>query len=194
MNLYWLSRRAPLLDTFGQAADNAAIVTNAGTGRACPSIQGVPHQYPQRHQVLERTPLRAGCVASCWAHCSRCRSGRRLSYSCDGCSAGSGGLAPGSGSAVGTGRKASASTTGHSYHSDRPSGTAGCALLVRRHPTRTEELAYHLVHAPEVTAGAEAVRAAGLRWAIEDTFQLVKGQASLDHYYHSDTCAAGAVM
>jgi SRSO17 transposase len=56
------------------------------------------------------------------------------------------------------------------------------ALLVRRHPTRTEDLAYHLVHAPEETALTEVVRAAGSRWAIEDTFKLAKGQAGLDHY------------
>ena len=56
------------------------------------------------------------------------------------------------------------------------------ALLVRRHPTRTEELAYYLVHAPKETPLAEVVRAAGSRWAIEDTFKLAKGQAGLDHY------------
>jgi SRSO17 transposase len=56
------------------------------------------------------------------------------------------------------------------------------ALLVRRHPTRTEELAYYLVHAPRETALTEVVRAAGSRWAIEDTFKLAKGQAGLDHY------------
>ncbi len=56
------------------------------------------------------------------------------------------------------------------------------ALLVRRHPTRTEELAYYLVHLREGTSLAEVVRAAGSRWAIEDTFKLAKGQVGLDHY------------
>ncbi len=56
------------------------------------------------------------------------------------------------------------------------------ALLVRRHPTRTEELAYYLVHLREGTPLAEVVRAAGSRWAIEDTFKLAKGQVGLDHY------------
>ncbi len=56
------------------------------------------------------------------------------------------------------------------------------ALLVRRHPTRTEELAYYLVHLREGTSLAEVVRAAGSRWAIEDTFKLAKGQSGLDHY------------
>ena len=56
------------------------------------------------------------------------------------------------------------------------------AVLARRHPTRTEELAYYLVHAPEETPLAAVVGAAGTRWAIEDTFKLAKGQAGLDHY------------
>jgi SRSO17 transposase len=56
------------------------------------------------------------------------------------------------------------------------------ALLVRRHPTRPEELAYYLVYAGEGTTLAEIVRAAGSRWAIEDTFKLAKGQVGLDHY------------
>ncbi len=56
------------------------------------------------------------------------------------------------------------------------------ALLVRRHPVRTEELAFYLVHALEGTPLAEVVRAAGSRWAIEDTFKLAKGQVGLDHY------------
>lgn len=56
------------------------------------------------------------------------------------------------------------------------------ALLVRRHPTRPEERAYYLVYAPEGTALADIVQAAGIRWAIEDTFKLAKGQAGLDHY------------
>ena len=56
------------------------------------------------------------------------------------------------------------------------------ALLVRRHPTRPEELAFYLVYAPEGTPLEEIVRAAGTRWAIEDTFKLAKGQVGLDHY------------
>jgi SRSO17 transposase len=56
------------------------------------------------------------------------------------------------------------------------------ALLVRRHPMQADELAFYLVHLREGTALAEVVRAAGSRWAIEDTFKLAKGQAGLDHY------------
>jgi SRSO17 transposase len=66
----------------------------------------------------------------------------------------------------------------------RPAAPEGWlhALLVRRHPTRPDELAYYLVYAREETALTEVVRAAGTRWAIEDTFKLAKGQAGLDHY------------
>ncbi len=56
------------------------------------------------------------------------------------------------------------------------------ALLVRRHPTRPQELAYYLVYLREGTPLTEVVQAAGSRWAIEDTFKLAKGQAGLDHY------------
>jgi SRSO17 transposase len=54
--------------------------------------------------------------------------------------------------------------------------------LVRRHPIRTDEVAYYLVHAPDGTPLDEIVRAAGSRWAVEDTFKLAKGQVGLDHY------------
>jgi SRSO17 transposase len=56
------------------------------------------------------------------------------------------------------------------------------ALLVRRHPARTDELAFYLVYAPATTPLGEIVRAAGARWSIEDTFKLAKGQVGLDHY------------
>jgi SRSO17 transposase len=56
------------------------------------------------------------------------------------------------------------------------------SLLLRRHPDRTEEVAYYLVYAPTGTPLAGVVRAAGARWTIEDTFKLAKGQVGLDHY------------
>ena len=56
------------------------------------------------------------------------------------------------------------------------------ALLVRRHPERTDEVAFYLVYAPDGTTLEEIVRAAGARWTIEDTFKLAKGQVGLDHY------------
>jgi SRSO17 transposase len=66
----------------------------------------------------------------------------------------------------------------------RPSRRAGWvhALLVRRHPTEPDEIAYYLVYAPVGTPLPEIVRAAGSRWAIEDVFKLAKGQVGLDQY------------
>jgi SRSO17 transposase len=66
----------------------------------------------------------------------------------------------------------------------RPARRAGWvhALLVRRHPTAPDEVAYSLVYAPVGTPLAEIVRAAGCRWAIEDVFKLAKRQAGLDQY------------
>ena len=55
-------------------------------------------------------------------------------------------------------------------------------LLLRRHPERTDEVAYYLTHAPTDTPLAERVRAAGARWSIDDLFKLAKGQVGLDHY------------
>jgi SRSO17 transposase len=55
-------------------------------------------------------------------------------------------------------------------------------LLIRRHPTDPEEVAYYLVYAPVGTPPEEIVRAAGCRWAIEDVFKLAKRQAGLDQY------------
>jgi SRSO17 transposase len=56
------------------------------------------------------------------------------------------------------------------------------AVLVRRHPERTEEVAFYLVYAPAATPLEEIVRAAGARWTIDDLFKLAKGQVGLDHY------------
>jgi SRSO17 transposase len=56
------------------------------------------------------------------------------------------------------------------------------AVLLRRHPARTEELAYYLVYAAVDTPLEEIVRAAGTRWTIEEVFKLAKGQVGLDQY------------
>jgi len=56
------------------------------------------------------------------------------------------------------------------------------AVLLRRHPIQTDEIAYYLVYTPSSTPQAEVVRAAGSRWAIDDTFKLAKGQVGLDQY------------
>lgn len=56
------------------------------------------------------------------------------------------------------------------------------AVLARRHPTRPDDVACYLVCTPEGRPREEIVRAAGARWAIEDTFKLAKGQVGLDQY------------
>lgn len=55
-------------------------------------------------------------------------------------------------------------------------------LLLRRHPERTDGIAYYLVYAPTNTPLSQIVQAAGARWTIEDTFKLATGQVGLDHY------------
>ena len=56
------------------------------------------------------------------------------------------------------------------------------ALLLRRRPNRTQEVAYYLVYAPVDWPREEMVRAAGSRWTIEEMFKLAKGQVGLAHY------------
>lgn len=70
------------------------------------------------------------------------------------------------------------------YRPLRPAQRAGWvhALLARRHPARPAEVAHYLVYAPADRPLPEVARAAGARWAIEDTFKLAKGQVGLDHY------------
>lgn len=63
---------------------------------------------------------------------------------------------------------------------ERPGWVHG--VLIRRHPTRTDEVAFYLVSAPADTPLPEIVRAAGARWSIEDVFHLAKGEVGLDHY------------
>jgi hypothetical protein len=55
-------------------------------------------------------------------------------------------------------------------------------VLVRRHPERTEELAYYLAYAPAGTLLEEVVKVAGARWTIDDTFKQAKGLVGLDQY------------
>ena len=55
-------------------------------------------------------------------------------------------------------------------------------VLVRRHPERTDDLAFYLVYAPHDTPLGEMVRAAGARWTIDDLFKLAKGLVGLDQY------------
>jgi len=55
-------------------------------------------------------------------------------------------------------------------------------LLVRRSLSDPTELAYYVVLGPVGTPLAEMVRAAGRRWAIEESFETTKGEVGLDHY------------
>jgi SRSO17 transposase len=57
----------------------------------------------------------------------------------------------------------------------------GHSLLVRRH-LRTGELAFHYCHVPEGQAASKArlIRAAGLRWPVEECFEFAKGSLGLD--------------
>jgi SRSO17 transposase len=54
-------------------------------------------------------------------------------------------------------------------------------LLVRRRLS-DGELAFYACFGPARTTLAELVRVAGIRWAVEDSFQAAKGQVGLDHY------------
>lgn len=56
------------------------------------------------------------------------------------------------------------------------------SVLIRRHPTRTDEVAFYLVYAPADTPLPVIVRVAGARWIIEEVFHLAKGEVGLDHY------------
>jgi SRSO17 transposase len=55
------------------------------------------------------------------------------------------------------------------------------SLLVRRH-LKTGELAFHYCHVPEgqLASKARLIRAAGLRWPVEESFELGKGCFGLD--------------
>jgi SRSO17 transposase len=55
-------------------------------------------------------------------------------------------------------------------------------LLARRSVSDPREVAYYRVFAPAATPLAEAVRAAGSRWAIEEGFEQAKGEVGLDQY------------
>ncbi|MDD7941009.1 IS701 family transposase, partial [Actinomycetospora lutea] len=55
-------------------------------------------------------------------------------------------------------------------------------LLTRRSLTDPTDLAYYLAAAPAKTPLRELARIAGVRWAIEETFQTAKNEVGLDHY------------
>jgi len=55
-------------------------------------------------------------------------------------------------------------------------------LLVRRKRSDPKEMAYFRAFGPEATPVDEVVRVAGMRWAIEESFEEAKGRVGLDHY------------
>jgi SRSO17 transposase len=57
----------------------------------------------------------------------------------------------------------------------------GFWLLARRRLS-DGELAFYACFGPTRTTLAELVRVAGIRWAVEESFQAGKGQVGLDHY------------
>jgi hypothetical protein len=61
------------------------------------------------------------------------------------------------------------------------SGTAHW-LLARRNRRDPKELAYFRAFGPEDTSVEDLVRIAGMRWAIEESFEDAKGSVGLDQY------------
>ncbi len=55
-------------------------------------------------------------------------------------------------------------------------------LLTRRSVSDPADVAYYLCGGPPGTALAELVRVAGARWAVEECFELAKGECGLDEY------------
>jgi len=55
-------------------------------------------------------------------------------------------------------------------------------LLIRRSVSDSTEVAYFACGGPPGTGLPELVRVAGVRWAIEDLFELAKGDCGLDEY------------
>jgi SRSO17 transposase len=60
-------------------------------------------------------------------------------------------------------------------------GSSRHSVLVRRH-LKTGELAFHYCHVPggQACAKARLIRAAGLRWPVEEEFEFGKGQFGMD--------------
>jgi SRSO17 transposase len=55
-------------------------------------------------------------------------------------------------------------------------------LLVRRNPSKPDQLAYYVVFGPADTTLATLARIAGRRWAIEECFELAKQEVGLADY------------
>jgi SRSO17 transposase len=55
-------------------------------------------------------------------------------------------------------------------------------LLARRSLSDPTAVAYYRVFAPAATPVTDMIRVAGMRWAIETSFEDAKGTVGLDHY------------
>jgi SRSO17 transposase len=55
-------------------------------------------------------------------------------------------------------------------------------LLARRSLSEPNEVSYYVSGGPKQTRLEEMARAAGTRWAIEESFEAAKGEVGLDHY------------
>jgi SRSO17 transposase len=55
-------------------------------------------------------------------------------------------------------------------------------LLIRRSVSDPEDVAYFACGGPPETTLADLVRTAGTRWAVEECFELAKGDCGLDEY------------
>jgi SRSO17 transposase len=55
-------------------------------------------------------------------------------------------------------------------------------VLLRRSMTAPPEVTAYIVYAPATTSLAEMVRVAGMRWTVEESIQIAKGEVGLDHY------------
>ena len=55
-------------------------------------------------------------------------------------------------------------------------------LLVRRHPSKPDQLAYYVVFGPADTSLTTLARVAGRRWAIEECFEVAKQEVGLADY------------
>jgi SRSO17 transposase len=55
-------------------------------------------------------------------------------------------------------------------------------LLIRRSVSGPEDVAYFVCGGPPQTTLSDLVRIAGTRWAIEECFELAKGDCGLDEY------------
>ena len=55
-------------------------------------------------------------------------------------------------------------------------------LLVRRNRSDPTEVAYFRAFGPDTTALDDLARVAGMRWAIEESFEDAKGAVGLDQY------------